>query len=229
MVTKGGDIMNVIDALNARYTCRAFMPDPVARETVVKIMEAANRAPSWGNTQPWDFYIAAGSVLEGIRTEFLVNMANNVAGATELPIPQEWPAAHKDRYMLLGKERYSMLCTQIDTESLPQIIQKMNYRFFDAPVVIYVCMDRSLTPYSMFDLGSVSQSIMLAAQEFGVATAPAIMLVLYPDIIHKALAIPEDKALVLGIALGYADPDSIHNQYRSLRRPMDEMVKLYGF
>jgi nitroreductase len=90
-------------------------------------------------------------------------------------------------------------------------------------------MERSLTPYSMFDLGALSQSIMLAAQEFGIATAPAIMLVHYPDIIRKALAIPEDKALVLGIALGYADTDSIHNHYRSGRRSVEEMAKLYGF
>lgn len=90
-------------------------------------------------------------------------------------------------------------------------------------------MDRSLTPYSMLDLGSVSQSIMLAAQEFGLATAPAVMLILYPELIHKTLHIPEDEAVVLGIAMGYADLDSIHNQYRSLRRPVDEMAKFLGF
>ena len=59
--------MNVIDALNSRYTCRAFKQDPVAQDTVIKILEAANRTPSWGNTQPWNLYVAAGELLEELR------------------------------------------------------------------------------------------------------------------------------------------------------------------
>jgi len=221
--------MNIIDALSARFTCRAFKPDPVPRETVVKILEAANRAPSWGNTQPWDIYIAAGVVLAGIRAEFQTNVANETPFATDLQIPMEWPAALKERYTALSNERYSMLSKEIPEDTLLQVMQERNALFFDAPVVVYICLDRSLTPYSLFDLGALSQSIMLAAQEFGIATAPAVSLVLFPDIIRKALAIPEDKALVMGIALGYADLDNIHNQYRSGRRSVEEMAKLYGF
>lgn len=221
--------MNVIDALNARFTCRAFKSDPVSRDTMVKILEAANRAPSWGNTQPWDIYVAAGDVLEGIRAEFLGHMAKGTAVNTDLPFPQNWPEALKQRYDSLGKARYKMLSEELGRDSLPQIIQERNYRFFDAPAVAYICMDRSLTPYSMYDLGAVSQSIMLAAQEYGVDSAPAVMLILYPEVIRKALSIPETQALVMGIALGYADMNSIHNHYRADRRPVEEMARLYGF
>ena len=52
--------MNVIDALNSRSTIRAFNPDPVGRETTLKILEAATRAPSWANTQPWELFVAGG-------------------------------------------------------------------------------------------------------------------------------------------------------------------------
>lgn len=221
--------MNVIDALNSRFTCRAFKADPVDKDTVTKIMEAANRTPSWGNTQPWDIYVAAGVVLEDLREKFLANMTQNTAPKTDLPIPHEWPPAFHERYVTLGKERAGVLAEEIDREHLSQAIAERNFRFFDAPVVVYVCMDNSLTPYSMLDLGAVSQSIMLAAQEYGVASAPAVMLVAYPDLIHQALGIPDDKAIVLGIAMGHADDKSIHNQYRSERRPVEDMVKLFGF
>jgi len=221
--------MNVIDALHSRFTCRAFKPDPIAKEIVVKVLEAANRAPSWGNTQPWNIYVASGSVLEGMRTEFQRNVTQQVAWITDLPFPQDWPEAQKRNYDLLGKERYAILSKVFEKDALREIVMANNYRFFDAPLVIYVCMDRSLTPYSMLDLGAVSQSIMLAAQELGLATAPAVMLVLYPDLIHQTLHIPEDQAVVLGIAMGYADMDSIHNQYRSLRRPVSEMANFLGF
>ncbi|MEW6423761.1 MAG: nitroreductase family protein [Bacillota bacterium] len=50
--------MNVIEALNSRHSVRAFKPDPVTKETLLKIIQAANQAPSWGNSQPWEVFIA---------------------------------------------------------------------------------------------------------------------------------------------------------------------------
>jgi nitroreductase len=44
--------MNVLEALNSRFTCRAFKPDPVNRVIILQIMENAIRSPSWANTQP---------------------------------------------------------------------------------------------------------------------------------------------------------------------------------
>lgn len=44
--------MNVIDALNSRFTVRAFEPDPVHTETILTILDAATRAPSSGDAQP---------------------------------------------------------------------------------------------------------------------------------------------------------------------------------
>lgn len=56
--------MNVTDALDSHVTCRAFKPDPLTKETIFQIMEAANHSPSWGNTQPWGIFIASGPALE---------------------------------------------------------------------------------------------------------------------------------------------------------------------
>lgn len=221
--------MNVIEALNSRYTCRAFKQAPVAMDTVLKILDAANRTPSWGNTQPWNLYIAAGEVLEYLRKGSLDRFAQQVAGHPDLPVPQEWPEVLKQRYVTVGKERYALLSQELGKDNIISAVQDRNYRFFDAPVVIYICMDRNLTAYSMFDLGALSQSIMLAAQEYGLDTAPAIMLVQYPDLIRSTLAIPEEQAIVLGIALGYGDSSSIHNQHRTARRPIQEVATLKGF
>jgi nitroreductase len=44
--------------LEDRYSVRAYDPDvPVSQETVQRILEAAIRAPSAGNRQPWHFYV----------------------------------------------------------------------------------------------------------------------------------------------------------------------------
>ena len=47
---------------------RAFLPKPVPREAVVEILEAARRAPSGGNLQPWQVHVLGGEVLDEFRS-----------------------------------------------------------------------------------------------------------------------------------------------------------------
>ncbi|MPM51702.1 Chloronitrobenzene nitroreductase [bioreactor metagenome] len=101
--------------------------------------------------------------------------------------------------------------------------------FFNAPVVIYLCMDKNLGGLSFFDLGALSQSIMLKALEHGLSTMPAGCLVQYPEILHAELGIPDELSVIAGIAIGYED--SLHpiNKFRSRRRPIEEVVTFKGF
>ncbi len=107
-------------------------------------------------------------------------------------------------------------------------LAEMNYHFFYAPTVAYLCMDRTLMPWSAFDLGLLAQSIMLAAKHFGVDSAIAITLVAHPDLIRRELKVPEELSIIIGIAMGYADATHPQNQYRSPRRSVREAVKFYG-
>ena len=61
--------MDVIEAIKTRKSIRGFKKVPVSKETIHKILEAAIRAPSGMNTQPWEFVVAGGKVLELIREE----------------------------------------------------------------------------------------------------------------------------------------------------------------
>lgn len=45
--------MNVADAIAARYSCRAYRPDPVPAHAVDRLVEAVRLAPSACNRQPW--------------------------------------------------------------------------------------------------------------------------------------------------------------------------------
>jgi len=107
-------------------------------------------------------------------------------------------------------------------------LSEMNYHFFHAPVVAYICMDKTLTPWSIFDLGLFSQSLMLAATHFGLDSAPAVTLAAHPDLIRKELKIPEDLSIIIGIALGYADAEHPQNKFRSPRRAVKEAVTFKG-
>jgi nitroreductase len=61
--------VELIEAIRKRKTTRGFRTDPVPKDIIRKIMADAQRAPSWGNTQPWEFVIATGKPLENIKKE----------------------------------------------------------------------------------------------------------------------------------------------------------------
>ena len=53
--------MDVLEAINGRRSVRAFKSDDVPSEIVEKLIDAARRAPSAGNIQPWEFVVVRES------------------------------------------------------------------------------------------------------------------------------------------------------------------------
>jgi nitroreductase len=228
-VGKGDIFMNVTEALNSRYSTRAFKSDPVDRNTILKILEAATRAPSWANTQPWEIFVAGGDALERLRQAYLANFQTDVPRKSDIPRPELWPPAHQKRIEDLGAKRFGLRGIKRDDKAARLVFSEANAKFFGAPVVIYLCMDRTLTPWSVFDIGMLAQSIMLEAQEYNLGSIPAFMLVSYPELIRTELEIPEDLSIIIGIALGYSDTQHPQNKFRSPRRDIREVVRFKGF
>jgi nitroreductase len=215
--------MNVTDALFARYSCRSFKSDPVDRDTLTVILKAATRAPSGGNSQPWEVFVAGGDVLERIKQGFLRNVQNGLQPGLDIPGQNDWPAVHRTRMKELLAD---MAVTSGDAVKQ---IGELAGNFFNASVVIYLCIDKNLTALSFFSLGMLAQSIMLEALDHGLSTIPAGCFVQYPEVLHKELGIPNVLSVVTGIAIGYED--SLHpiNTFRSNRRTIEEVVTFKGF
>ena len=49
--------MDIIEVIRTRRSIRSFKPDPIPKEDLMKILEAAIWAPSAGNCQPWEFIV----------------------------------------------------------------------------------------------------------------------------------------------------------------------------
>jgi nitroreductase len=47
------------DLIESRYSCRDFSTDPISREILLAILDAARLAPSGVNSQPWHFYVVS--------------------------------------------------------------------------------------------------------------------------------------------------------------------------
>jgi nitroreductase len=191
-------------------------------------MEEALRAPSWDNTQPWEIYLAGGEVLNRLREAYIANLTNCVARKPDLAAPKQWPPLLQNGWRPCDPNACRLLKRVCLDKSGLKDLAYMNYHFFHAPVVAYICMERTLTPWLILDLGLFSQSLMLAARNFGIDSAPAVTLVAHPDLIRKELKIPDVFLITIGIALGYADAIHPQNKYRTHRRSVLEAITFKG-
>lgn len=220
--------MNVIEAIESRRSIRAFKPDPVSREVLLKILAAANWSPSWADTQPWEVFVAGGETLAKIRERFLARYSDGVPMANDVPRPKEWPPGPLQRMLDFVNARCTAMGVVPGNETEREASMRRNLECFDAPAVVYLCLHKDLSPWSYFDLGLYAQSLMLAAMEYSVGSVVAVNLTAYPDIIREEVGVPEDYAVMIGIALGYEDPTDVNNQVRSIRRPVEDAVVMKG-
>ncbi|MBN1176681.1 MAG: nitroreductase [Dehalococcoidales bacterium] len=221
--------MDVVDAIKERKSIRAFKPDPVPLDIIRKIMEQAQRAPSWANTQPWEFAVAAGKKLKEIQDGFVKRGMKDPEN--EVARPYEFPEPYMGRIRALqAKDRKEM--TREDWENMTL----NNFRHYGATTCIYLLVGKpifqqseGINVWAMYDSGSAVQNIMLLATNYGLGTIAQAQAVVYPDIIRKVLGIPGDKLIALGISIGYPDRDNPVTRGRTEREPLDEVVKFYGF
>jgi nitroreductase len=213
--------MNVTEAINGRHSIRAFLSKPVEREKLDAILAASSRVPSWANTQPWEIFVVSGGTLERIKEGYRQKYADKAPAAPETPRPAEWPEAEQKRIQQLRPDM-KRTCG----EAVEQFAA-LNQNMFSAPVVVYICMDKALSEWSLYDIGAYSQTFMLAALEQGLSTIPAITLTLYPDIVRRELKIPDNLKITIGIAVGYADRGNGINNFVSAREPLSETVRFF--
>jgi nitroreductase len=228
--------MDVIDAIKERKSIRAFKSDPVKLDLLKKIIEQALRAPSWANTQPWEFAIATGKQLKAIQDAFVKRGAQGMQNSqSEVARPSEFPEPYMSRIKSMQVKESKGRTSQATPEEMEARFT-MNFRHYGAPVCIYllvgkniVFQEKGVNVWSMYDSGSAVQNIMLLAVNYGLGTIAQAMAVVYPDIIRKELGIPEDKLIALGIAIGYPDWNNPINKDIRDREQLDNIAKFYGF
>ncbi|HME42545.1 MAG TPA: nitroreductase [Syntrophorhabdales bacterium] len=220
--------MDVEDAIMQRRSIRAFKPDGVPKEKLRNILEQALRAPSWANTQPWEFVVVTGERLHEIQKAYLKRGEHEPQ--SEIARPYEFPEPYLSRREGL---------TPQGTTQTPEYMEYrrvQNFKNYGAPVVIYVLIDRCIfhqskgtNVWSVYDCGSVVQNIMLLATSYGLGTIAQAQSVIYPDLIRKVVDIPESKLIALGIAIGYPDWENPVNQRSSQRESLGSITRWYGF
>lgn len=216
--------MDAIECITTRQSIRGFKPDPVPKELLREIVEIARWSPSYKNSQPWEAIILSGAKKTALAKHIIELFDSGAPPTPDLSAPEAWPPAEEARINNLYKRRAEL--TGIDLAN-PEIIKKakkVNFGFYGAPHAVYLFQDASLSLWSLFDLGLFAQTLMLAAHAKGVGTVPQAFATDYAREIKEFLGIPATKRLVLGLSVGYSDPDSPANKFRTDRAAVDELV-----
>jgi nitroreductase len=228
--------MEVIKAIKERKSIRAFKADPVPLDLLKKIIEQALRAPSWANTQPWEFAVVTGKKLKAIQDACVKRGSQGMQNSpSEVARPPEYPEPYISRIKSMQATERRGRSSEMKKEDFEAGFAR-NARHYGAPVCIYLLVGKNFlyqekgnNVWAMYDCGSVVENIMLLATHYGLGTIAQAMAVVYPDLIRKELGIPEDRLIALGIAIGYPDWDDPVNEERRGREPLDTMARFYGF
>lgn len=218
---------DVFEAMASRRAVRAFLPTPVERSVVERILELAARAPSGTNIQPWRVWVLSGPPLARLTARLLAAHDAEEPGHTEeySYYPANWADPYLSRRRKLGKDLYTLLgIGKGDAARMKQQFGR-NYLFFGAPVGLFITIDKAMNVGSWFDLGTFLQSILLAARGFGLHSCPQQSFSKYHSILHQELNIPDDQVIACGVALGYEDPSAPENRLATEREPLSKFAE----
>lgn len=211
--------------MRARFSCRAFLSEPVPEETLVRIVEASRWAASWSNVQPWDMLITRPETTLRLA-DLLVGRAHaRVAAQPDAPYPPGFDGVYLQRRREVGFGLYHALGIARDDRAAREAHFLENFRFFGAPHVALLTMPKAMGVYGALDAGNFLSSFMLAAHAEGVATIAQAALAQYAGAIREMFDIPGDRAFLCGVALGYADMSHPANGFRAPRAAASEIFR----
>jgi nitroreductase len=226
-----GNGNSVTQAISSRRSARAFLPRPVERALIEEIVAIAARAPSGGNLQPWFVDVLAGEPLDALKGAVRASLAAAPAGeGLEFTIyPSPLPEPYRSRRLASGDALYSSLAIPRDDKPARLAQFARNYDGFGAPVLLFVSIDRLFDRPQWAHLGMFLQNLMLLAEERGLATCPQEAWAAVHSTVAEHLALPPDRILYCGMALGYADQAAPINGWRTERAPVEDFATFRGF
>lgn len=218
--------MDIKKAVLTRKSIRGYKPDPVPQEVLNEIIEAAVRAPSSDNSQPWEIYVLQGEPLDKIRDENIKALEEGAAGKDFPP----YEPKYRTRQVELGIQLFKLMDIAREDKEKRYDWIKRGFRLFEAPVGIILAADKSLDlATAASDVGGLAQTICLLALAYDLGTCIVVQSLTYEKIVREHAGIPDSQNVFLSIALGYPDYDIPANNVWAKRDPIEINTKFIGF
>jgi nitroreductase len=187
------DQMGIFDVI---YNCRAMRrikPDPVPEETLVRLIDAANQAPSGSNQQNGRWIV----VRDRAQKEKLAELNRRVFEA----------------YVSVGGGRPASLPHQSDEkrERMVEAVRWQADHFADIPALIIACLQVAVPIRDSFSAGAGAggsiwpgvQNLLLAARALGLAATPTTFAIADRNAAREVLNLPEEIQPFCLIPVGY--------------------------
>ena len=219
----GPDDMAVLERLlGDRWSCRGYRDEPVDTATIERLLSAAQRTPSWCNTQPWHVVVTAGGETRRLQEA----MAADERFGPDLPFPETYEGVYQDRRRESGWQLYEAVGVAKGDRAGSAAQTMRNFEFFGAPHVAIVTTTRSLGVYGAVDCGLYVQSFLLAAQALGLGACAQAALAMRSAFLRDWFGLDEDRQVVCGISFGHPDPDHATATYRTSRASLEDAADL---
>ena len=218
-------------AITSRRSVRRFLPTPVPRAVIAAILDAAARAPSGTNMQPWRGYVLIGAprdeLCAAVQTVF---DAEEPGHRHEVQYyPDEFFEPYLSRSRKVGWDLYGTLGIARGESGKMRAQHRRNFEFFDAPVGMVFTIHRGLATGSWLDYGMFLENIMVAARARGLDTCAQAAWTHYHKVMRPVLGLAPEEVVVCGMALGHADPDAPENRLVTERATSDQFMSWRGF
>ncbi|HEV7690917.1 MAG TPA: nitroreductase [Hyphomonadaceae bacterium] len=226
--------MKVSDAVRQRISTRGFLDKPISKAEVSEMLDLAQRAPSGGNVQPWKVIAVSGAARDEI-----IAMAQHILAADPMAvIPMDRPVypdfnqldpVYNTRRKRVGEMMYATVGIPKEDRAGRLRWFANNYRFFGAPVGLFLVIDKRMGHGQWAHMGMFMQTIALLAEERGWGTCMQECWARVRNELGGHFGLDENHMVYAGIALGYPDPNEPANELYAERAPQGEVVEFKGF
>jgi nitroreductase len=198
--------IGLFEAIYSQRAIRRLKPDPVPDDLIHKLIEAATKAPSGGNRQPWAFIVIRDRATKEKLGEWYLDAWNRTYGA----IPED------QRAQLQGMAR------------VYRAADHLAHHLSEAPVLILACARDAPPPGGPSgashhgSLFPAVQNLLLAARGLGLGASLTTLHKGHEREVKELLGIPETVETVALIPVGYP----IGKYGPTTRRPVEEVLHL---
>ena len=172
--------MDLFTALHTRRSIRRYTDRPVSPTLIDRLLEAATRAPSSHNCQPWRFVVITTA---SVKAQLADRMGERLRA---------------DRLRAANR-----------VEEIERDAARSRERITSAPVIIVVCLstidldDPHERLMAIQSVAAAIQNLLLAAHEAGLGACWMAAPLYCPDVIREALQLPADWDAQALITIGY--------------------------
>jgi len=181
--------MDIREALYTTRAMRRVLPDPIPDDVQARILDAAVRAPSGGNTQAWRFMLVDDPESKVALGELYSDCIDTL-----------WGTFYKDRLDAVAAEPDSD-----DSKQMQRIKSSVDWaqkNFATYPLMLFAFDRNDTSGGSIFP---AVWSAMLAARADGVGSSLTSVLSLKESEVHSILGVPADKGWHMSccVPMGY--------------------------